>query len=79
MILITGYGDADAAVEAMRAGALDYLTKPLIDDELLMAIERAFAQRQVIEENTQLRRSSTSGTASRTSSATTRRCGGCST
>jgi len=56
VILITGYGDADAAVEALRAGALDYLTKPLIDDELLMSIERAFAQRQVIEENTQLRR-----------------------
>lgn len=56
VILITGYGDADAAVEALRAGALDYLTKPLIDDELLMAIERAFSQRQVIEENTQLRR-----------------------
>jgi ActR/RegA family two-component response regulator len=56
VILITGYGDADAAVEALRAGALDYLTKPLIDDELMLAIERAFGQRQVIEENTQLKR-----------------------
>src|SRR6185295_17984081 len=56
VILITGYGDADGAVEALRAGALDYLTKPLIDEELLMSIERAFSQRQVIEENTQLRR-----------------------
>jgi DNA-binding NtrC family response regulator len=56
VILMTGYGDADAAVEALRAGALDYLTKPLIDDELLMSIERAFSQRQVIEENTQLKR-----------------------
>ncbi len=55
VVLMTGYGDADAAVEALRAGAADYLTKPLIDDELLMTIERAFAQRQVIEENTQLR------------------------
>ena len=41
VILITGYGDADAAVEALRAGAFDYLTKPLIDDELLLSIERA--------------------------------------
>jgi DNA-binding NtrC family response regulator len=56
VILITGYGDADAAVEALRAGALDYLTKPLIDDELMLSIQRAFTQRQVIEENTQLRR-----------------------
>ena len=56
VILMTGYGDADAAVEALRAGALDYLTKPLIDAELLMCVERAFAQRHVIEENTNLRR-----------------------
>ncbi len=56
VVLMTGYGDADAAVEALRAGAADYLTKPLIDDELLMTIERAFAQRQVIEENVQLRK-----------------------
>jgi DNA-binding NtrC family response regulator len=56
VIMITGYGDPDSAVEALRAGALDYLTKPLIDDELLMSIERAFSQRQVIEENTQLKR-----------------------
>lgn len=55
VVLMTGYGDADSAVEALRAGATDYLTKPLIDDELLMCIERAFAQRQVMEENNQLR------------------------
>ena len=56
VMLMTGYGDADAAIEAMRAGAADYLTKPLIDDELLMVIERVFSQRQVIEENQQLRK-----------------------
>ena len=56
VVLMTGYGDADAAIEAMRAGAADYLTKPLIDDELLMAIERVFTQREVLEENVQLRK-----------------------
>ncbi len=56
VVLMTGYGDADAAVEAMRAGAADYLTKPLIGDELVLSIERALNQRQVIEENTQLRK-----------------------
>ena len=56
VILMTGYGDADAAVEALQAGALDYLTKPLIDDELMVAIQRGLAQRQVMEENTELRR-----------------------
>ena len=56
VLLMTGYGDPDAAMEAIRAGAADYLTKPLIDDELLMAIERVFGQRQVLEENQQLRK-----------------------
>ena len=56
VVMMTGYGDADAAVEALRAGAADYLTKPLIGDELLLSIERAFTQRQVLEENTQLRK-----------------------
>jgi DNA-binding NtrC family response regulator len=55
VVLMTGYGDGDAAVEALRAGAVDYLTKPLIDEELWVSLERAFNQRRVIEENTQLR------------------------
>ncbi len=55
VILITGYGTVETAIEALRAGAFDFLTKPLIDDELEMAIERALNQREVIEENTQLR------------------------
>jgi DNA-binding NtrC family response regulator len=55
VVLLTGYGTADGAIEAIRAGAFDYLTKPLIDDELLMAVERALSQRHVITENTNLR------------------------
>jgi DNA-binding NtrC family response regulator len=55
VILMTGYGTPDGAIEAIRAGAFDYLTKPLIDDELLMAIERAVSQRKVINENTNLK------------------------
>jgi len=55
VILMTGYGTADSAVDAIRAGAFDYLTKPLIDDELLMSIERALSQREVIQENTNLK------------------------
>jgi DNA-binding NtrC family response regulator len=52
---MTGYGTPDGAIEAIRAGAFDYLTKPLIDDELLMAIERALSQRDVLNENQNLR------------------------
>ena len=73
VILMTGYGTPDGAIEAIRAGAFDYLTKPLIDDELLMAIERALSQRSVIEENTQLcGPSSTGASGSTTSSAAIR-------
>ncbi len=51
VILITGYGTVEAAVEAIRQGAFDFLTKPLIDEELLMAIQRALKQHEVLEEN----------------------------
>lgn len=55
VILITGYATADTAVEAIRAGAFELLTKPLIDDELDMALDRALSQRKVIEENEKLK------------------------
>ena len=54
-ILITGYGTPETGVDALRAGAFDLLTKPLIDKELEMAIDRALSQRQVIEENKNLK------------------------
>jgi len=55
VIMITGYGTVDSAVEAIRAGAFDFLTKPLIDEELEISIDRALNQRRVVEENTQLK------------------------
>ena len=55
VILITGYGTVDSAIEAVRAGAFDFLTKPLIDEELEMAIERALSQREVLRENDTLK------------------------
>jgi DNA-binding NtrC family response regulator len=55
VILMTGYGTVEMAVEAIRLGAFDFLTKPLIDDELVMSIERALNQRRVIEENQMLK------------------------
>jgi DNA-binding NtrC family response regulator len=53
---MTGYATPDTAVEAVRAGAFDLLTKPLIDNELSLAIDRALDQRNVAIENEQLRR-----------------------
>jgi DNA-binding NtrC family response regulator len=55
VILMTGYGTVDTAIDALRAGAFDFLTKPIIDEELVMAIDRALSQREVIEENTTLK------------------------
>ena len=55
VILLTGYGSVESAVEAIRAGAFDFLTKPLIDQELEMSIHRALNQREVIEENKHLK------------------------
>jgi DNA-binding NtrC family response regulator len=55
VILLTGYGTVETAVEAIRAGAFDLLTKPLIDQELELALDRALNQRHVIEENQQLK------------------------
>ncbi len=55
VIMITGYGTVESAVEAIRVGAFDFLTKPLIDDELQMALERALSQRKVIAENETLK------------------------
>ncbi len=55
VILITGYATVEMSVEAIRSGAFDLLTKPLIDEELEMAIDRAISQQKVLEENTQLK------------------------
>ncbi len=45
VVLMTGFATVDAAVEAMRAGAFDYLTKPVRPEELLLSIEHAFEVR----------------------------------
>jgi len=54
-IVITGYGTIESAVEAIKMGAFDYLTKPVIDDELLLSVERAMKQQSIISENRELR------------------------
>ena len=54
-MLMTGYASIDTGVEAVQAGAFDLLTKPLIDDEILLAFDRALSQQRVIEENEQLK------------------------
>ncbi len=51
VIMMTAYGTIESAVEAIKMGAYDYLTKPIIDDELRVCIERALAQQAILREN----------------------------
>jgi len=55
VIVITGYGTIESAVEAIKMGAYDYLTKPIIDDELRLAVDRAIKQQSLVSENIDLR------------------------
>jgi DNA-binding NtrC family response regulator len=55
VILITAYGTIESAVKAIKQGAYDYLTKPIIDDELRLAVERALQQQTLMSENESLR------------------------
>ena len=56
IILMTAFGTIDSAVEAMQAGAFDYVTKPFKRDALLVSLERAFELRALEQENRRLRR-----------------------
>jgi len=59
VIIITGYGTIESAVEAIKMGAYDYLTKPIADDDLLLAVQRALRQQSLLNENLDLRLSPT--------------------
>jgi len=55
VIMLTGYGTVESAVNALRLGACDYLTKPVVDQELRLSLERALRQRALLAENQNLR------------------------
>jgi two-component system NtrC family response regulator len=55
VIIITAYGTIESAVEAMRRGAFDYITKPFNRDELRITLERALKMRRLEQENAELR------------------------
>ncbi len=54
VVMLTAYGTVGAAVEAMKHGAFDYLTKPADNDELALTLNRAFSFSQLTRENEQL-------------------------
>jgi len=56
VVLMTAFGSIDSAVESMRAGAFDYITKPFEPDGVVLTVERALERRALEEENRRLRR-----------------------
>jgi DNA-binding NtrC family response regulator len=57
VIILTAYGTIDTAVEAMRAGAFNYVTKPVHKDELKLVVDRALEHTRLVEEVVSLRTS----------------------
>ncbi len=55
MLMLTGYGTIENAVQAVRLGAVDYLTKPVVDSELRLALQRAVLQQTLLAENLRLK------------------------
>lgn len=54
VMIVTGYATLEMAVEAMREGAFDYISKPFKKDELLLKVRRALEHEQLREENRKL-------------------------
>ncbi|MGH7457994.1 MAG: sigma-54-dependent transcriptional regulator [Longimicrobiaceae bacterium] len=55
VVMISGHGSIDTAVEATRRGAYDFLEKPLDTDRTLLVLRNALQQRGLVEENLRLR------------------------
>ncbi|MBI5212478.1 MAG: sigma-54-dependent Fis family transcriptional regulator, partial [Nitrospirae bacterium] len=55
VIVITAYGSIETAVEAIRAGAYDYVVKPIIHEEIKQIVKNALKQRALQIENTLLK------------------------
>jgi DNA-binding NtrC family response regulator len=56
VIIITGYGSIKGAVEAMRHGACDYITKPFEADDILLATQKVLERRRLLDEIEYLRK-----------------------
>lgn len=54
-VVLTAYGSIDSAVRATRLGAFDYLTKPVVDEEIRAVVEKAVRHQRLLWENHTLR------------------------
>lgn len=55
VIVITSYGSIEGAVDATKNGAFDYLTKPIVDEEIRVVVEKAVRQQSLLFENQSLK------------------------
>ena len=55
VVFITAYATVDSAVEAMKAGAVDYITKPFEEERILLTVEKALGLSSLMRENLELR------------------------
>lgn len=60
VVVMTAYGTVETAVQAIKAGAFDYITKPFEGDELIIAVKRAIQHAELIRQNAVLRAQSAS-------------------
>lgn len=55
VVFITAFATVDAAVDAMRAGAVDYITKPFEEERILLTVARTLGVSRILEENRELK------------------------
>ncbi|MEA3438163.1 MAG: sigma-54 dependent transcriptional regulator [Thermodesulfobacteriota bacterium] len=56
VLMMTGHGDVETAVEAMKSGAYDYITKPFDHDALVLRLEKALERNSLLMENIRLQK-----------------------
>ena len=56
LIVMTAYASVDTAIEAMKRGAVDYITKPFKVDEIKLVIEKSISRSRLIQENKDLKK-----------------------
>lgn len=54
VIMVTAYASLESAIEALQAGAYDYIRKPIVREDLLRSVERAFERQRLTVENRML-------------------------
>ena len=78
VLVVTAFASTETAVEAMKLGAYDYVTKPFKLDELKLTVSNALERRRLQDENQASSDSCAASAGSRTSSAAAPRCSTCS-